>query len=110
MITRSRKLTFYESSYNTITISFLSGQMFCKDLNIEKKSLWHILHIFGLIAMHMHFYDKELRNEDREVGCRICPPVGTLICHIDDLDVSDSITVARVSLGPWHSPLASGVL
>lgn len=42
--------------------------------------------------------------------CRIRGPVGTFMCHIDDLDVSDSITVARASLGPWHSPLASGVL
>lgn len=58
----------------------------------------------------IHFYDTKLRNEDREVRCRICHPVGTFICHIDDLDVSDSFTVARRSLGPWHSPLASGVL
>lgn len=58
----------------------------------------------------MHFHDTELRNEDREVERRICQPVGTFTCHIDDLDVSDSITVACASLGPWHSPLASGVL
>lgn len=31
--------------------------------------------------------------------CRKCQPVGTFICHIDDLDVSDSITVARASPG-----------
>lgn len=58
----------------------------------------------------MHFYYSRLRTEDREVACRKCQPVGTFICHIDDLDVSDSITVARASLGPWHSPLASDVL
>lgn len=32
------------------------------------------------------------------------------MCHIDDLDVADSITVARTSLGLWCSPLASDVL
>lgn len=58
----------------------------------------------------MHFYDIQLRNEDREVERRICQPISTFICHIDDLDVSDSITVARKSLGPWHTPLASSVL
>lgn len=52
----------------------------------------------------------ELRIEDREVECGKCQPLGTFICHIDDLDVSDSITVARITLGPWHSPLASDVL
>lgn len=41
---------------------------------------------------------------------RICQPVGTFVCHIDDLDISDRITVARMSLGPGHSPLASSVL
>lgn len=51
-----------------------------------------------------------LLNEKREVECRICQPAGTFICHIDDLDISDSITVAPMSLGPWHSPLASSVL
>ncbi len=43
--------------------------------------------------------------------CRICQPVGTFICHIDDLDVSDSITVARNVSGAlaqsigWWCPL-----
>lgn len=46
----------------------------------------------------------------REVDCRISQPVGTFICHINDLDISDSITVAPKSLGPWQSPLASRVL
>lgn len=45
-----------------------------------------------------------------EVDCRISQPFSNFICHIDDLDVSDRITVPSVSLGPWHSPLASRVL
>lgn len=60
------------------------------------------------IKGRVHFYDA--RNKDGEVECRIFQPVGSFICHVDDLDVSDSITVARASLGPWHSPLASSVL
>lgn len=48
----------------------------------------------ALIAGRMCSYGAEFRNEDREVERRIGRPVGTFMCHIDDLDVSDSITVA----------------
>lgn len=96
---------------------FHSSKILCNYLNNfwHKSKQLHLRHILCwggccLITGHIHFYDTELGNEDREVECRICQPVGTFICHIDDLDVSDSITVARTSLGPWHSPLAGGVL
>lgn len=59
---------------------------------------------------HIHLYDAKLRNEDGEAESGMCLPVGTFICHIHDLDISDSITVACMSLGSWHSPLATGVL
>lgn len=54
--------------------------------------------------------ESSLTNRDGEVDCRISKPFGVVICHIDDLDISDSITVSPVSLGLWHSPLASRVL
>lgn len=97
---------------STMVVKYFAITWMISCTNSTRLRLWQTLRwsTCCLITGHMHFYCSRLRTEDREVARRKCQPVGTFICHIDDLDVSDSITVARASLGPWHSPLASDVL